>query len=135
MTVREATPEDLEAMAEIQARSPEASQWDPASYLTYECLVATDPQVVGFLVTRQTTPGEREILNLAVDPAQRRRGAASALLQAERGREKTEWFLEVRASNKGAILLYQKAGFRVAGRREAYYRDPPEPGIVMKFNS
>jgi ribosomal-protein-alanine N-acetyltransferase len=130
-----AVVEDLVAIAEIQAQSPEASQWDPASYLTYECLVALDPHVVGFLVARQTAPGEREILNLAVDPPQRRRGVARALLQAELGREKTQWFLEVRASNKGAIVLYQNAGFRAAGRREAYYRDPPEPGIVMKFDS
>jgi ribosomal protein S18 acetylase RimI-like enzyme len=135
MMVRAAIAEDVAAIAEIQARSPEASQWDPASYLTYECLVATDPQVVGFLVSRQTGLGEREILNLAIDPPQRRRGVARALLQVELGREKTLWFLEVRASNRGAIVLYQKGGFRVAGRREAYYRDPPEPGIVMKFDS
>ncbi len=135
MNVRAATIEDLAAIAEIQARSPEASQWDPASYLTYQCLVAIDPQVVGFLVARQTAPGEREILNLAVEPSQRRRGVARALLQAELGDEKTQWFLEVRASNTGAIELYQNSGFRVAGRREAYYRDPPEPGIVMKFDS
>jgi ribosomal protein S18 acetylase RimI-like enzyme len=135
MIIRAAIAEELAAIAEIQARSAEASQWDPASYLRYECLVASDPHVVGFLVARQTAPGEREILNLAVDPSQRRRGVARALLQAELGRDKTQWFLEVRASNRGAIALYQDAGFRVAGRREAYYRDPPEPGIVMKFDS
>ena len=135
MNVRAAIAEDLAAIAEIQARSPEASQWDPASYLTYECLVAADPHVVGFLVARQIAPGEREILNLAVEPPQRRRGLARALLQAELGREKTQWFLEVRASNKGAIALYQNAGFQVSGRRESYYSNPPETGIVMKFDS
>ena len=135
MKVRAATLADLEAIAEIQAQSREASQWEPASYLTYECLVAADPQVVGFLVSRQTAAGEREILNLAVDPLQRRRGVARALLQAELRHEKTQWFLEVRESNRGAVMLYQEAGFRVAGRREAYYRDPPESGIVMKFDS
>jgi len=135
MNVRAATLEDLAAITEIQARSPEASQWNPASYLTYECLVATGPQVAGFLVARQTAPGEREILNLAVDPSQRRRGVARALLQAELGREKTQWFLEVRASNTGAIELYQNSGFLVAGRRESYYSNPPETGIVMKFDS
>ena len=135
MIVRAAVADDLAAIAAIQARSPEASQWDPASYLSYECLVAADPHVVGFLVARQNGPGEREILNLAVEPSQRRRGVARALLQAELACEKTQWFLEVRASNGGAIMLYQKAGFGVAGRRDAYYRDPPEPGIVMKFDS
>jgi ribosomal-protein-alanine N-acetyltransferase len=135
MKVRAAIAEDLAAIAEIQARSPEASQWDPKDYLAYDCLVATDSQVAGFLVSRQTAPGEREILNLAVEPSQRRRGVARALLQGELRREKTQWFLEVRESNRGAILLYQNAGFRVAGRRESYYRDPPETGIVMKFDS
>jgi ribosomal protein S18 acetylase RimI-like enzyme len=135
MTVRAATAEDLAAITAIQALSPEASQWDPASYLGYECLVATDTRMLGFLVTRQTTPGEREILNLAVDPSARRRGVARALLQVELGRGKNQWFLEVRESNFRAIKLYESAGFRVAGRRESYYRNPPEPGIVMKFDS
>jgi ribosomal protein S18 acetylase RimI-like enzyme len=135
MNVRNVTAGDLAAIAEIQARSPEASQWDPKSYLDYDCLVAADPQVVGFLLSRQITPGEREILNLAVDPSERQRGVARALLQVELRREKTQWFLEVRKSNRSAILLYQSAGFEVAGRRESYYSNPPEPGIVMKFNS
>ena len=135
MMVRAAISEDIAAIAEIQARSPEASQWDPASYLDYDCLVAASPQVVGFLVTRQTAPDEREILNLAVDPGEHRKGVGRALLQAEMRRGKYHWFLEVRESNLKAVTLYQSAGFRVAGRREAYYRDPPEPGIVMKFDS
>ncbi len=135
MTVRAATVEDLAAIAAIQAQSPEASQWDPASYLGYECLVATDDRVLGFLVTRQTAPHEREILNFAVDPSARGRGIASALLQVELRRPKNQWFLEVRESNVRAIKLYESAGFRVAGRRESYYRNPPEPGIVMKFDS
>ena len=135
MIVRSAIAEDLAAIAEIQALSPEASRWDPESYLNYDCTVAIETRVLGFLVTRQTGPGEREILNLAVDPSQRRRGVARALLQAELGRGKNQWFLEVRESNAGAIALYQNAGFRVAGRRESYYSNPPEPGIVMKFDS
>ena len=135
MMVRSATGGDLAAIAEIQRQSPEASQWDPASYLNYECMVAVESRVVGFLVARQTAPDEREILNVAVDPTERRRGFASALLKAELWRAKTQWFLEVRESNSRAITLYESAGFRVAGRRESYYHDPVEPGIVMKFNS
>jgi ribosomal protein S18 acetylase RimI-like enzyme len=135
MMVRAAKVEDLAAIAEIQALSPEAAQWEPASYLHYDCLVAIEFPVLGFLVTRETAPGEREILNLAVDPSRRRRGVARALLRAELGRGKTQWFLEVRESNQSAIKLYEDAGFRVAGRRESYYRNPPETAIVMKFDS
>ena len=133
--MRAATGEDLAAIAEIQALSPEASQWEPESYLNYDCTVAIETRVVGFLVARQTALGEREILNLAVDPSQRRRGIARALLEAELTREKNQWFLEVRASNQRALELYQRAGFRVTGRRESYYSNPAEPGIVMQFDS
>jgi len=136
MTVRDATAEDLPAIAAIQEASPEASQWDPASYLSYECLVAaSDGRVVGFLVVRQIAADEREILNLAVDPAERRRGVARKLLETELLRAKTRWFLEVRASNSNAIRLYESGGFRTAGRRESYYSNPAESGIVMMFDS
>ena len=135
MNVRAATPEDLAAITEIQALSPEASQWEPENYLDYDCTVAFETRVIGFLVTRQTAPGEREILNLAVDPSQRRRGVARVLLEAELGRERNQWFLEVRESNQNALKLYQSAGFRVTGRRESYYSNPPESGIVMQFDS
>jgi [ribosomal protein S18]-alanine N-acetyltransferase len=136
MTVRGATAEDLPAIAAIQEASPEASQWDPASYLDYECSVATSGgRVLGFLVVRQVAEDEREILNVAVDPAERRRGVARELLETELRRTKIKWFLEVRASNSNAIKLYKSTGFREAGRRESYYRNPDEPGIVMKFDS
>jgi [ribosomal protein S18]-alanine N-acetyltransferase len=136
MTVRAATAEDLAAIAAIQEASPEASQWDPASYLDYECSVAASGgRVLGFLVVRQVAAEEREILNLAVDPSERRRGVARKLLETELRRAKTRWFLEVRASNSSAIKLYESTGFRAAGRRESYYSNPVEPGIVMKFDS
>ncbi len=136
MTVRRATADDVAAIAAIQEASPEASQWDAASYLDYECSVATGGgRVLGFLVVRQVATDEREILNLAVDPAARRRGVARKLLEVEMLREKTQWFLEVRASNSNAIKLYESAGFREAGRRESYYQNPAESGIVMKFDS
>ena len=136
MTVRGATADDLAAIAAIQGASPEASQWDPASYLDHECTVAASGgRVLGFLVVRQVAADEREILNLAVDPAERRRGVARKLLANELQRVKTQWFLEVRASNSSAIELYESAGFREAGRREAYYNNPAESGIVMRFDS
>jgi len=142
MTVRPLTAENLPDIAAIQSRSPEAAQWDPPSYLRLDCLVAIETsdagkctRLLGFLVARQTAVDEREILNVAVDPSARRRGVARALLDAELQRGKNQWFLEVRESNFSAIQLYRGAGFRVVARRESYYQDPPEPAIVMKFNS
>jgi ribosomal-protein-alanine N-acetyltransferase len=136
MKIRAATRDDLAAIAAIQAASPEASQWDPASYLDYDCLVAIeDDHVAGFLVSRQTAPGEREILNLAVAPFERRRSVGRRLIAAELERSRGQWFLEVRESNAAARNLYKACGFQEAGRRDSYYHDPPESGIVMKLIS
>lgn len=136
MMIRAATRDDLAAIAAIQAASPEASQWDPAGYLDYDCLVAIEnDRVAGFLVSRQTAPGEREILNVAVELSQRRHGIARQLLAAELERARGQWFLEVRKSNVAALNLYKACGFQAAGRRDSYYHDPPEPGIVMKLIS
>lgn len=127
---------DLPQIAEIQAASPEASQWDPSSYLAYQGWVATlASQVTGFLVLRQTAPGEREILNLAIAPVFRRRGIGKELFKHAVTVEQAEWFLEVRESNIPAIRFYEGLGFERKGLRGAYYYDPPEAAIVMRFLS
>ncbi len=138
LVLRTATEDDLVSITRIQAASPAASQWEPESYLGFHCLVAAlrgGSELAGFLVSRATAPGEREILNLAVDPGQRRRGVARRLLEQELGMGEGSWFLEVRESNAAAIRLYQALGFRPGGRRERYYENPPEAGIVMRFLS
>ncbi len=136
MTIRTARFTDLAAIAAIQAASPEAAQWNPADYLKHDCLVAdVNSCVAGFLVTREVAPGEREILNLAVDPAERRTGIARGLLGDALARAKGAWFLEVRASNAAAIRLYESAGFHRAGRRPDYYYEPADDAIVMRFYS
>jgi [ribosomal protein S18]-alanine N-acetyltransferase len=132
MTIRPAEPRDLDAIARIQGRS----SWTPADYLAFDCRVAEiDGIVNGFLASRQTAPGEREILYIAVEPAERRRGIATSLLQDALTRHSAEWFLEVRQSNLPARRLYETFGFRAIGRRENYYTDPCESAIVMRFLS
>ena len=136
MTIRPAGPPDLAAISLIQLASPDASQWDPASYLDYRCVIAENTQqVIGFLVFRETGPGEHEILNRAVQLYNRRIGVASQLLHTVLAQSPGNSFLEVRASNWGAIRLYERMGFRQAGRRDGYYHDPSEPAIVMQFDS
>jgi [ribosomal protein S18]-alanine N-acetyltransferase len=73
------------------------------------------------------------IMNIAVDPAARRRGIASALLEAlfERAGQEESYTLEVRPSNGGAIALYERFGFRSAGTRRRYYRDTGEDAVIM----
>jgi len=134
--LRPATEADLPAIAEIQAASPEASQWAPEDYLAHSCLLAmVGGRVAGFLVVRTTTPGEHEILNLAVDPPQRRRGIARRLVQEALVTRQGDWFLDVRASNTAAQSLYKSLGFNPVGLREHYYTQPHEAAIVMRFFS
>ncbi|MFM6357835.1 MAG: ribosomal-protein-alanine N-acetyltransferase RimI, partial [Planktothrix sp.] len=39
--------------------------------------------------------------------------------------------LEVKASNQRAINLYQKFGFKEAGRRKGYYPDTGEDALIL----
>ena len=77
---------------------------------------------------------EGYIDNVAVERDARRHGVASALLDVfcRFGAAKLAFLtLEVRASNAPAIALYEKHGFREAGRRKNYYDDPREDAIIM----
>ncbi len=134
--VREALPGDTQAIAAIQAASPEAAVWEPASYLAERCLVAESwGLIAGFVAYRPTGEGEWEILNLAVAPEARRTGVATALAEEMLARSKGKVFLEVRLSNTAARKLYEKLGFSQVGLRRGYYQSPPEDGIVMALQS
>jgi [ribosomal protein S18]-alanine N-acetyltransferase len=78
---------------------------------------------------------EREILNIAVAPAFRRRGVARGLLSGLIRTWRGKVFLEVRESNGAAQGLYKSLGFQQVGIRREYYASPPEPGIVLEFHS
>jgi len=134
--IRPATKDDLVAIAKIQEASPQASHWDPGEYLAYDCVVAeVADKVCGFLVSRETAPGEREILNLAVEPSSRRKGIARALLEHQFRSYQGDWYLEVRESNAEATKLYENLHFKRVAVRKGYYDTPPESAIVMRFFS
>ena len=74
------------------------------------------------------------LMNIAVDINLRRQGLATSLLErlfelADRPSE--QYTLEVRTSNEAAIRLYERFGFRAAGRRRAYYHDNREDAVIM----
>jgi ribosomal-protein-alanine N-acetyltransferase len=73
------------------------------------------------------------LMNVAVDPPLRRRGMASALLEEMIARmgPLEPVTLEVRPSNRRAIALYERFGFRAAGLRPRYYRDTGEDALIM----
>jgi ribosomal-protein-alanine N-acetyltransferase len=78
---------------------------------------------------------EAHVTTIAVAPDQRRRRIGERLLIAlldESMRRGVRWMtLEVRRTNTGAQLLYQKYGFKEIGVRNGYYSDNREDAIVM----
>ena len=71
---------------------------------------------------------------IAVADAWRRQGVAEAILSAfiRFGRANLAFLtLEVRESNRAAIGLYEKLGFRPVGRRKNYYTEVHEDAILM----
>ena len=92
-----------------------------------------DGVIVGYLVcSRYDTVWH--LMNVAVEPARQRQGIASALLVRlfeEGDRPSEQYTLEVRTSNEGAIRMYERFGFRAAGRRRGYYHDNREDALIM----
>ncbi len=82
----------------------------------------------------QRVPPQADVMNVAVSPALRRRGIARALFAELERRlpDIDELFLEVRASNSGAIALYRTLGFAQVGRRPNYYLDPREDALILR---
>jgi ribosomal-protein-alanine N-acetyltransferase len=78
------------------------------------------------------------ITTVAVDPAWQRYGIATRMLLTlaraaiERGCRNLT--LEVRMSNSGAQVLYQRFGFVPAGVRKGYYPETGEDALVMWAN-
>ncbi len=90
-------------------------------------------RMVGYLIcSRYDTVWH--VMNVAVDPGHRREGIATALLLGliERINDvRARYTLEVRESNTAAIALYERYGFRAAGRRRRYYQDNGEDAVIM----
>ena len=91
-------------------------------------------RLIGYLVVSRYVDAWH-VMNLAVDHAWRRQGVATQLIEelfvraegaAERG-----YTLEVRPSNRAAIDMYEKLGFRARGVRRGYYLDNHEDALIM----
>ncbi|HKE79839.1 MAG TPA: ribosomal protein S18-alanine N-acetyltransferase [Solirubrobacteraceae bacterium] len=98
------------------------------------CLAARrEGTLVGYLIcSRYDTVWH--VMNVAVDPDQRRTGIATSLLLELLQRvadQNARYTLEVRTSNAGAIALYERFGFRTAGTRRRYYQDNGEDALIM----
>lgn len=114
----------------------------PAETLTGPAFVGRSVQarnVIGFAAFSAITgsdPRECSLENLAVVEAWRRQGIGARLLAAGllwcRAQHGSSVWLEVRASNRDAIALYERVGFVVSGTRQKYYTQPDEDATEMR---
>jgi ribosomal-protein-alanine N-acetyltransferase len=72
------------------------------------------------------------LMNVAVDPDLRRSGTASRLIAEATSRtDGGPVTLEVRPTNRAALALYERLGFRAHGHRRGYYPDNGEDALIM----
>ena len=138
--VRELAPEMLDEAAEIESLCF-SEPWSPEALL-YMCKSPNTHAVAVIIDGRLAAYGgcefvldEASIVNIATHPDFRRRGCASAIIDALEeflsSKSVQNIFLEVRVSNMPARTLYEGKGFRTVGTRKNYYRFPTEDAAVM----
>lgn len=143
MTVRPAVAADVPAVAALERDNLGVDAWPEG--LVAEGLTGALPTVTYLVAEVDGVPVGHavasivadiaELQRIAVDPAHRRTGLASELLDAvvlaARDRGADRLLLEVREDNAGAISFYAARGFVEIDRRRRYYRDGAT-AVVMR---
>lgn len=140
MIYTELRAELCESAAEVEAeclatRFTEEQIRETLSNDAYVYMVAEDGGIAVGTASACFAADCAQLINLAVRREYRRRGAAIGLLSAvclalrERGCE--EISLEVASLNAAAIGLYEKAGFKKAGLRRRFYKEPEDDAVIM----
>lgn len=136
--LRPARPGDEPALAAID-ELVNPSHWTAGQFasacdgsgLERALLVQYGQHIAGFVVY-SCVIDESCIDNLAVHPAKQRAGLGrmllGAALEAARGLGASRCCLEVRASNRAALGLYEAFGFQQDGLRKNYYGGAGQPG-------
>ena len=143
--IEEMTLEDIPAVQEIE-REIFLTPWPRNAYrrellqnrLATYLVLREEDELVGYAGLWKMHD-EAHVTTVGVRRKEQGRGYGMALMLAliERAYElDARWVtLEVRASNFGAMALYEKLGFKVIGRRRGYYTDDGEDAVVMWSDS
>jgi [ribosomal protein S18]-alanine N-acetyltransferase len=133
---------DLDGVLHVEAESF-SNPWTRAMYawelqnrsVCHIYVVRTDACPVAAFCAFWLVFDEIHINNVAVLPEMRGHGMGTTLLQhvLSEGRRlgAKRATLEVRASNEGALRLYDRLGFYVAATRRNYYSNPVEDALIL----
>ncbi|HUI89573.1 MAG TPA: GNAT family N-acetyltransferase [Anaerolineales bacterium] len=141
MEISTATLLDISALHSLEHACFEKDAWpflDLIAVLTFPDVIrlkAVDEngKMIGFVAgDPRPSEGFSWIATIGVAPEFRRRGIGRELLRACEAQLKTPRVrLSVRASNDGAIKLYEQEGYARVDRWQSYYNDG-EAAIVME---
>lgn len=140
MNIREMTLEDLDQVMAIEKENFSVP-WTENGFFSFLIrqdtlfLVAEDETGIAGYCGIVMAPDEGDITNVSVAGNRRRQGIGAGLVREliRRAGEAgvTKIYLEVRESNRAAIALYEKLGFRREGLRRDYYEEPRENAVLM----
>ena len=140
ITIAPMSEETLEAVAALEKAcftapwSLKGLREELVNPMAFFIVALIDGQVAGYAGLHHVLD-EGFIANVAVGESYRRRGVASALLEAfiayAREHGLVLLTLEVRVGNTAAQALYQQYGFVEDGRRKDYYRHPTEDALLL----
>ena len=148
--IRRCEREDIQAVVEINMETLPEHYSD---YFYYEILAEFpetflvaefDCTIVGYVMCRVEygfshlkklgLARKGHIVSIAVKDQHRGKGVGTLLVKASQDamvkKDASESYLEVRVTNDEAISLYQRLGYTVTSRLEAYYKDG-EAALVM----
>jgi ribosomal-protein-alanine N-acetyltransferase len=138
VSVRRLAYSDLPAVISIERRSF-PTPWSLAMFVlelskpSGICLAASaGEELLGYVICSRYDQ-VWHLMNIAVAPERRGGGVAGQLMRSLLGEAqgKLPFTLEVRVSNRRAIAMYERFGFRPAGVRPRYYHDNGEDALIM----
>ena len=129
--IRQFQLRDLDRILEIEKASFGSDAWDRDLFLDYFrqypdlfLIARRARKIAGYIITCSGSK-DAELLSIAVDPLDRGRGVARAMVDETRtqlrSRRIKTWWLMVAVSNQSAIQFYESYGFRRARRTKRYY--------------
>ena len=139
--IRSMTSSDVDAVVTIEQASF-STPWcrdhfehEISAPYSFPSVAEYNCTVVGY-VCLMSLFEEAQILDIAVVPEQRGRGIAQLLMEhavtVAREKEAELLALEVRASNRAAIALYERCGFVRTGIRLNYYEGRDDAVLMAK---
>jgi [ribosomal protein S18]-alanine N-acetyltransferase len=143
--IRRLRDSDLSDVLDIERRVFPADAWSEQMFASelaqpvtrYYIVAEADGTVAGYAGLSTVAGHQGDVQTIAVRADRQGEGIGTALLAdliaTAAARKCRELFLEVRADNDRAQLLYRRTGFTEVGVRRGYYQPSGADAVVMRL--